>query len=160
MQSYFDECVQSTYQSPYGPFAWAGETSFSDAVTFSRAAFHYQLPPAEKNFSKSCDVDDVVGRHSRGSQYELLRSVLIPMNNHGFKPVPLTKMLYSVIETAAILSYSRQVIYDLINSGQLRAVNPLGSKRGRKVPASEIIRFVDEQIKKARWDSASNGEQR
>jgi predicted DNA-binding transcriptional regulator AlpA len=82
------------------------------------------------------------------------------MNNHGFKPVPLTKMLYSVIETAAILSYSRQVIYDLINSGQLRAVNPLGSKRGLKVPASEIIRFVDEQIKKARWDSASNGEQR
>jgi hypothetical protein len=51
-------------------------------------------------------------------------------------------MLYSVIETAAILSYSRQVIYDLINSGQLRAVNPLGSKRGLKVPASEIIKFV------------------
>jgi excisionase family DNA binding protein len=74
------------------------------------------------------------------------------MNIEGCKPVELTKLLYSVAETAALLSYSRTVIYDLVKDKRLQAISPLG-ERGLKIPAQEIIRFIDTELKIARWQA-------
>ncbi|WP_251861076.1 helix-turn-helix domain-containing protein [Clostridium sp. Marseille-Q2269] len=52
--------------------------------------------------------------------------------------------LYTVDETAKLLKVNRNMIYDLINMGHLRAIK-LGRK---KIPAFEIERFLKEYIGK------------
>ncbi|WP_392486761.1 helix-turn-helix domain-containing protein [Haloimpatiens sp. FM7315] len=52
--------------------------------------------------------------------------------------------LYTVDETAKLLKVNRNMVYDLINTGHLRAIK-LGRK---KIPAFEIERFLKEYIGK------------
>ncbi len=52
--------------------------------------------------------------------------------------------LYTVDETAKLLKVNRNMVYDLINTGHLRAIK-LGRK---KIPAFEIERFLKQYIGK------------
>lgn len=52
--------------------------------------------------------------------------------------------LYTVEETAKLLKVNRNMVYDLINTGHLRAIK-LGRK---KIPSFEIERFLREYIGK------------
>ncbi len=55
-----------------------------------------------------------------------------------------TEYLYTIDQTAKILKVNRNMVYDLINKGHLRAIK-LGRK---KIPAFEIERFLHEYIGK------------
>lgn len=56
----------------------------------------------------------------------------------------ITEYLYTIDETAKLLKVNKNMVYDLINKGHLKAIK-LGRK---KVPAFEIERFLHEYIGK------------
>jgi len=52
--------------------------------------------------------------------------------------------LLKVSEAAAALSVARSTLYEMLGSGELRSVRI--ARRGVRIPASEIARFVAERL--------------
>lgn len=67
--------------------------------------------------------------------------------------IKLTKLLYSPEETAALLSVSRSLIYELISSGELLAHCRNGRKnKPVRIVAQSIAAFVDRhQVDPESW---------
>jgi len=57
-----------------------------------------------------------------------------------FEAKGLSKLLYSVVEAATLLSCSRGTIYSLIRSGEIFAVYPNSNAR---ITATSLVRFVE-----------------
>jgi excisionase family DNA binding protein len=68
------------------------------------------------------------------------------------EPIQLSKLVYSVAETASLLSVSRQTVYHYIQRGEIVPINPTSKTQ---VSAQAIIRFVEQQQRKADQEAAS-----
>jgi excisionase family DNA binding protein len=68
--------------------------------------------------------------------------------------VPFKKPLYTVPETADMLSLSRTTVYELIKVGKITAVYPTSKAR---IPVTSIVAFVKKQEDDARLDAQSMG---
>jgi excisionase family DNA binding protein len=66
--------------------------------------------------------------------------------------IGLTKLLYSVSETAHLLSLSRSTVYAFMKSGELLAVYPTSKAR---IPAGAIRQFVQNSEDLARAERQS-----
>ena len=75
------------------------------------------------------------------------KGVAFTVSTTNFQAAGLTKLLYTVSETAQLLSLSRSTVYAFMKSGELLAVYPTSKAR---IPASAIVQFVQRSEVQAR----------
>jgi excisionase family DNA binding protein len=141
--------------SPAKQVIYQGTYRFLFPNTGKRARYFSRIHPNSpghifERFLQFDDVDQLTSRHRR----QLLKKVVSFMQYRIENLVSFEKPLYTVPETANMLSLSRTTIYELIKEGKIRAVYPTSKAR---IPATSIISFVKKQEEDARLDSQSMG---
>jgi excisionase family DNA binding protein len=104
-------------------------------------------------FDKFVQGNDVTHPISR-LRKQLLVKVVLFMQYRIENLVTFEKPLYTVPETAEMLSLSRTTLYELIKAGKIIAVYPTSKAR---IPATSIVSFVKKQEEDARLDTLSKG---
>ena len=146
MYSFLNEVWPGTYQGTYGQNTHV-PIDIPSLFLIGRRSPKYIL--------KISDLDDVKGDSSQVCLHSLERNVLTPMNNNQIKQVELTKVWYTVIETAKILSISRTSVYHFVATGELGSIKPFGGSRGMRIPATAIVQFAQQFYKNSQLDSLS-----
>ena len=142
-------------QWPAKQVIYQGTYRFPLTNTGKRASHFSRIHPSSPGliFERFLHFDDVIHptpRHRR----QVLKKVVLFMQYRIENLVSFEKPLYTVPETANMLSLSRTTIYELIKEGKVTAVYPTSKAR---IPATSIISFVKKQEEDARLDSQSMG---
>jgi|GEM_PF-1840223 len=143
MNSFLNEVRPGTYQGTYG------QNTRVPIDIPSLFLIGHRTPKYISNF------DDLKGVSSQVCLHSLERNVLTPMNNNQIKQVELTKVWYTVIETAKILSISRTSVYHFVATGQLGSIKPFGGAKGMRIPSTAIIQFAQQFYKNSQLDAMS-----
>jgi len=89
-----------------------------------------------------------------GGKGNLTERLFFTVTTNIIQNKELAKLLYSVSETAQLLSCSRNTVYSLMKSGQILAVYPTSKAR---IPATSLIRFVKSKEDEARAEQLAQG---
>jgi len=93
-----------------------------------------------------------VASGKKGCHWLATKEASLAVKNTHYVVTHFEKPLYTVPETAALLSVSPQTIYTFMKTGQLLAVYPTSKAR---IPAKSILAFVDNLIENRRLDELS-----
>ena len=146
MDSFLYEVRPGTYQGTYGQIT---------RVPIDIPSLFLIGHRSPKYILQIFEFDDVKGVSSQVCLHRLERNVLTPMNNNQIKQVELTKVWYTVIETARILSISRTSVYHFVATGELGSIKPFGGAKGMRIPATAIIQFAQQFYKNSQLDAMS-----
>ena len=129
---------------------WCGRKEYSDNPLESVTSHQYHFVAALKRGTPGADTPQYRGN-------AVLRDLARPFNLFRKMKSELTtnKFLYSVSETAQLLSVSRGTIYALMKSGQILAVYPTSQAR---ISAEAIKRYVSKLEKDQRDRTAQLSE--
>ena len=126
---------KNTYQNPY-VLERCFATSHSEFLWASSKVKY--LTPSVRWFQK---VNPLTFFHFETTKDRTL------LKNTDIKPEDLNKYLYTIPQTASLLSCSPGTIYKLMDSGKLLAVYPTSKAR---ISASSIVNYVKQLEKEAR----------
>ncbi len=149
MENNLEPASQGIYRGTYRipPLFTGIKTRYFTALCFGRI----QPCPPRQYFERFLRIGDVTRLNTRTSG-QLQEKVVSTMQYRIENLVTFKKPLYTVPETADMLSLSRTTVYELIKAGKIKAVYPTSKAR---IPATSIVTFVKKQEEDARLDAQS-----
>ena len=138
-----DGGAHCTYQSTYSSPCLRGRVS---SLTWSRGAW------TDRNCASRTDAhfdaqDLLLSMSPRKGHVRTVhvfgqKGFVFPMSSAVTDNRGLGKLLYSVAETAVLLSCSRSTVYGLIKSGEILAIYPTSAAR---ISASALERYIEKK---------------
>jgi len=127
--------IENTYQNTYVSNLCFAAPQTERLGTLTKVKY---LTPSVRWFQK---VNQLIFFHFETTKDRML------LKNIDIKPEDLNKYLYTIPQTASLLSCSPGTIYKLMDSGKLLAVYPTSKAR---ISASSIVNYVKQLEKEAR----------
>ena len=146
---------RDTYHDTYGRTRCVFGVQFgvtSVIQELQKTSYRQPLLSTSPGRSNSTFVSSQVASVRKGTSWLTPEMDHAGLKNTHYVVTHLEKPLYTVPETAVLLSVSPQTVYKFINTGQLLAVYPTSKAR---IPAKSIVSFVENLIENRRLDDCS-----